>query len=79
MHVHDIDVLRAALAMIQHHGPYALQRALARPYALQRALALAHIDNFWKAEDMIGVFAWTFIADAIKELRRVRRNDEPLN
>jgi hypothetical protein len=67
MHVHDIDVLRAALAMIQHHGPYALQRAL------------AHIDNFWKAEDMIGVFAWTLIADAIKELRRVRRNDEPLN
>ena len=67
MHVHDIDVLRAALAMIQHHGPYALQRAM------------THIDNFWKAEDMIGLFAWTFIADAIKELRRVRRNDEPLN
>jgi hypothetical protein len=67
MHVHDVDVLRAALAMIQHHGTNALQRSL------------AHIDNFRNAGDMIGVFAWTLIADAIEEVRRVRRNDEPLN
>ena len=27
MHLHDVDVLRTALAMVQHHGAHALQRA----------------------------------------------------
>ena len=67
LHMHDIDAWRAALGMIQQYGPHALQRAL------------AHIDNLRKAGDVIGVVAWALIADAIAELSRARRNDEPLN
>jgi hypothetical protein len=65
--MHDIDAWRAALGMIQHYGPHALQRAL------------VHIENFRKAGDVVGVMAWAVIADAIAELSRDRRNDEPLN
>jgi hypothetical protein len=67
LNMHDIDAWRAALGMIQHYGPHALKRAL------------AHTDKLRKAEDLIGVVAWTLIADAIAELSRDRRNDEPLN
>jgi len=67
LHLHDIDAWRAALGMIQQHGPDALRRAL------------AHIDNLRKTGDVIGVIAWALIADAIAELSRDRRKDEPLN
>jgi hypothetical protein len=67
LHMHDIDAWRAALGMIQYYGPLALQRAL------------AHIDNLRMAGDVIGVVAWARIADAVAELNRARRNDEPLN
>ena len=67
LHVNDIEAWRAALAMVQHFGPHALQRALAQ------------IDELRKAEDMIGTTTWALIADAIVELTRGRRDDEPLN
>ena len=67
LHVHDIEAWRAALAMVQHFGPHALQRALAQ------------IDELRKAGDMIGTTTWALIADAIIELTRGRRDDEPLN
>ncbi len=66
-HLHDIDAWRAALAMVQHYGPHALQRALAQ------------IDHLRKAGDVIGATTWALIADAVVELTRGRRNDEPLN
>ena len=67
LHVHDIEALRAALAMVQHYGPHALQRALAQ------------IDELRKTGDVIGATTWAFIADAIIELTRDRRHDEPIN
>ena len=67
LHMHDIDAWRAAQGMIQHYGPHAPQRAP------------AHIDKLGKAGDVIGATAWAIIADAIMELTRDRRHDEPLN
>jgi hypothetical protein len=67
LHVHDIEAWRAALAMVQHYGPHALLRALAQ------------IDELRKTGDVIGVTAWALISDAIIELTRDRRHDEPLN
>ena len=66
-HLHDIDAWRAALGMVQHYGPHALQRALAR------------IDGLRKSGDEIGATTWALIAEAIMELTRDRRHDEPLN
>ena len=67
LHLHDIDAWRAALGMVQHYGPHALQRALAR------------IDGLRKSGDEIGATTWALIAEAVMELTRDRRHDEPLN
>ena len=64
---HDIEAWRAALAMIQHFGPQALRRTLTQ------------IDDLRKVGDVIGAITWAIIADAIIELTRHRRDDEPLN
>ena len=64
---HDIEAWRGALAMIQHFGPQALRRALTQ------------IDDLRKVGDVIGAITWAIIADAIIELTRHRRDDEPLN
>ena len=66
-HLHDIDAWRAALGMVQHYGPHALQRALAR------------IDGLRKSGDEIGATTWAIIAYAIIELTRDRRHDESVN
>jgi hypothetical protein len=65
--MHEIEAWRAALVMVQHYGPHALQRALVR------------IDDMRKVSDVIGATSWALIADAINELTRKRRRDEPLN
>ena len=52
VHPHDIEVWRAALAMIQHFGPQALRRALTQ------------IDELRKVGDVIGTATWAIIADA---------------
>jgi hypothetical protein len=67
LHMQDIEALRAALAMVQQYGPHALRQALTQ------------IDELRKTGDVIGVTTWAFIADAIIELTRDRRHDEPLN
>ena len=67
LHPHDTEAWRAALAMIQHFGPHALRRALTQ------------IDELRKVGDVIGATTWAIIADAIIELTRHRRDDEPLN
>ena len=67
LHLHDLEALRAALAMVQHCGPYALKRALSQ------------IDELRSAGDVIGATTWALIADNIIELVRERRHDEPLN
>ena len=64
---HDIEAWRAALAMIQHFGPQALRRALTQ------------IDDLRKVGDVIGAITWAIIADAIIEVSRHRRDEEPLN
>jgi hypothetical protein len=66
-HVHDIDAWRAAIAMVQHYGPHALERAH------------AHLDDLRRAGDAIGVAVWGMIVHAIAELTRDRRDGEPLN
>ena len=63
----DIETWRAALLMVQHYGPHALQQALVR------------IDDMRKVSDLIGATSWALIADAIIELTRKRRRHEPLN
>jgi hypothetical protein len=67
LHLNDLEALRAALAMVQHYGPHALQRALAQ------------IDELGKTGDVIGATTWALIADNIIELIRERRHDELLN
>jgi hypothetical protein len=67
LHLHDIDAWRAALRMIQHYGRHALRRAL------------AHIYNLRKDGGAVGAMTWFLIAEAIMELTRDRRHDEPLN
>ena len=67
LHLNDLEALRAALAMVQHYGPHALQRALAQ------------IDELRKTGDVIDATTWALIADNIIELVRERRHDEPLN
>jgi hypothetical protein len=67
LHLHDIEQWRAASTMVQHFGPHALRRALAR------------IDELRAVGDVIGVMTWALIADIIIELTRGRRDDEPLN
>jgi hypothetical protein len=67
LHLNDLEALRAALAMVQHYGPHALQRALAQ------------IDELRKTGDVIGATTWALIADNIIELIRERRHDELLN
>ena len=67
LHLHDIDAWRAALGMVQHHGPHALRQAL------------AHIDGLRKSGDEIGATTWAIIAYAIIELTRDRRHDESVN
>jgi hypothetical protein len=67
LHLHGLEALRAALAMVQHYGSYALKRALSQ------------IDELRSAEDVIGATTWALIADNIIELIRERRHDEPLN
>jgi len=64
---HDMEAWRAALAMLHHFGPQALRRALAQ------------IDQLRGVGDTIGAITWAVIADAIIELTRERRDDEPLN
>jgi hypothetical protein len=66
-HFHDMEAWRAALAMVHHFGPQALRRALGR------------IDQLRMVGDTIGTVTWALIADAIIELTRDRRDDEPLN
>ena len=58
LHLHDLEALRAALAMVQHYGPYALKRALVQ------------IDELRSAGDVIGATTWALIADNIIELIR---------
>jgi hypothetical protein len=53
--------------MVQHFGPHALRRALSK------------IDELRAVGDLIGATTWALIADAIIELTRHRRDDEPLN
>ena len=65
--LHDIDAWRAALRMIQHYGRHALRRAL------------AHIYNLRKDGDAVGTVTWFLMAEAIMEITRDRRHDEPLN
>jgi hypothetical protein len=67
VHTHDVDAWRAALAMVQHYGPYALQRAN------------AHLDDLRHAGDAVGVAVWAMIAAAIRDLTRDRQENEPLN
>ena len=67
LHPHDIEAWRAALATVQQFGPHALRRALTQ------------IDELRKVGDVIGATTWAIIADAIIELSRHRRDDEPLN
>jgi len=67
LHLHDIEAWRAASTMVQHFGPHALQRALTQ------------IDKLRAIGDVIGAITWALIADAIIELTRRRRDDEPLN
>jgi hypothetical protein len=66
-HVHDIDTWRAAIAMVQHYGPHALERAH------------SHLDDLRRAGNAIGVAVWGTIVRAIAELTRARRDGEPLN
>ena len=66
-HPHDIEAWRGALAMLHHFGPYALRRALAQ------------LDQVRMVGDAIGAVTWALIADAIIEVTRDRRDDEPLN
>jgi hypothetical protein len=65
--MHDPDAWRAALAMVQQHGPYALQRAH------------AHLDELRRAGDSVGVAAWVMIAGAVRDLVRDRRGSDLLN
>jgi hypothetical protein len=65
--MNDTDAWRAALGMVQHYGPHALQRAFDR------------IDGMKKSGDEIGATAWALIAEAIMELTRDRRHDESVN
>jgi hypothetical protein len=67
LHPHDIEAWRAAWAMVEHFGPHALRRALTQ------------IDELRMVGDVIGATTWAIIADAIIELSRQRRDDEPLN
>jgi len=65
--MHDADAWRAALAMVQQHGPYALQRAH------------AHLDQLRRTGDFVGVAVWVMIAGAIGDLVRDRQGNDPLN
>jgi hypothetical protein len=67
LHPHDIEAWRAALTMVQRFGPDALRRALTK------------IHEFRTVGDLIGATTWALIADAIIEVTRRRRDDEPLN
>jgi hypothetical protein len=51
----------------RHFGPHALHRALGQ------------INRLRMVGDTIGAITWALIADAIIELTRDRRHDEPLN
>jgi hypothetical protein len=53
--------------MIQHFGPQALRRALTQ------------IDELRRVGDAVGATTWAIIADAIIEVSRHRRDEEPLN
>jgi hypothetical protein len=67
LHLHDIEAWRAASTMVQHFGPHALRRALAR------------LDELRAVGDLIGVTTWALVVDAIVEVTRRRRDDEPIN
>jgi len=63
----DPDIYRAAKLLIDQHGADAGQRAAERA------------DQLLEAGDMIGATTWRRILKAIEELRRGRREGEPVN
>jgi hypothetical protein len=65
--IDDLDIFRAATLLMDHHGADAPIRAA------QRA------DRLHENGDVDGAVAWRRIAEAIKELKRRRRDDEFLN
>ena len=65
--IDDPDIFRAAKLLIDQHGEDAPQRAG------------ESADELLEAGDMVGGATWKAILRAIGELRRERRQDEPLN
>ena len=65
--ISDLDALRAAKLLIDQHGDDAELRASERT------------DELFEVGDLIGVATWKAILRAIEELRRGRRQDEPLH
>jgi len=63
----DPDIFRAAKLLIDQHGENAPLRAAERA------------DQLLEAGDMIGATTWRRILAAIEELRRGRREGEPVN
>jgi hypothetical protein len=61
------DIFRAAKLLIDQHGENAGPRAAARA------------DQLLDAADMIGAATWWRILKAIEELKRGRREGEPVN
>ena len=65
--IDDPDIFRAAQLMIEQHGPEAPLRASMRA------------DQLLAERDAEGSAVWRRILEAIEELTRGRREEEPLN
>ena len=65
--IEDPDIFRAAKLLIDQHGDDALIPAAQR------------CDELGDEGDLDGAIVWRRILEAIDELTRCRRNDEPLN
>lgn len=63
----DPDIFRAAKLLIEQHG------------AQGAVVAATRADELIKERDYAGGVIWRRIAEAIEELTRGRREDEPLN